>query len=206
MSRQRNGHLILWSVLSAPAAAWCVSLAGQGATMAEEALNPTGALSAILFILALLATPLRRIWPRGSLPIWLVRNRRAFGVASFGYAVLHTLLYLLDKASPAQVISELPKLDIWSGWASLLIMLPLALTSSDGWVRRLGARWKSLQRFAYAAAIFGLLHAVSLNAWDDPWEPLIVAAPLIALQLWRVSKYFARLQSPPPGCKGGSGL
>jgi sulfoxide reductase heme-binding subunit YedZ len=160
--------------------------------MTADALNPTGALSAILFIMALLATPLRRIWPRGPVALWLVRNRRYLGVASFGYALLHTLFYLLDAGSAAKVLAQLPRLDIWSGWLSLLIMAPLALTSSDGWVRRLGPRWKSLQRWAYAAALLGLLHAVSLNDWDDPWEPLIVSAPLIALQIWRMHRYAMR--------------
>lgn len=157
--------------------------------MAADALNPTGALSAILFIFALLATPLRRIWPRAPLALWLLRNRRYLGVASFGYALLHTLLYVLDAGSSAMVIREVSRLDIWSGWAALLIMAPLALTSSDHWVRRLGPRWKSLQRLAYAAALLGFLHAVSLNNWDDPWEPLVVSAPLIALQARRVHRY-----------------
>lgn len=154
--------------------------------MASDALNPTGALSALLFILALLATPLRRIWPGGAVALWLLRNRRYLGVASFGYAGLHTLFYLVDTGSAGHAIADLARLDIWSGWLSLLIMVPLALTSSNGWVRRLGPRWKSLQRGAYAAALLGFLHALSLNGWEDPWEPLIVAAPLIALQVWRM--------------------
>lgn len=192
MARRSMARLLVWAVLSAPAVAWGVSLSQNGTAMAADALNPTGALSAILFILALLATPLRYLWPRGSVPLWLVRNRRYLGVSSFGYALLHTLLYLLDAGSAAKVIAEFPKLDIWSGWVSLLIMVPLALTSSDSWVRQLGPRWKSLQRWAYAAAVLGLLHAISLNDWDDPWEPLVISAPLIALQIWRVGRYAVR--------------
>lgn len=182
-------YLLVWALMSAPALAWFVSLVRHGTAMTSDALNPTGALSAILFIMALLATPLRRIWPRGPVAHWLLRNRRYLGVASFGYALLHTLFYLLDAGSAAKVLAQLPRLDIWSGWVSLLIMAPLALTFSDAWVRRLGPRWKSLQRWAYAAALLGLLHAVSLNDWDDPWEPLIVSAPLIALQVWRMRRY-----------------
>lgn len=185
-------YLLVWALMSAPALAWLVSLVRHGTAMTADALNQTGALSAILFILALGATPLRRIWPRGPVALWLVRNRRYLGVASFGYALLHTLFYLLDAGSAAKVLAQLPRRDIWSGWASLLIMVPLALTSSDGWVRRLGRHWKSQQRWAYAAALLGLLHAVSLNDWDDPWEPLIVSAPLIALQLWRMRRHVIR--------------
>lgn len=185
-------YLWLWAILSAPALAWVATLARQGAPIAADALNPTGALSAILFIMALLATPLRHIRPGGLVPLWLVRNRRYLGVASFGYALLHTLFYVLDVGSAANLLMQLPRLDIWTGWVSLLIMAPLALTSTDGWVRRLGPRWKSLQRWAYAVALLGFFHAVSLNDWDDPWEPLIVSAPLIALQIWRTGKYVIR--------------
>ena len=64
--------------------------------MAADALHPTGALAAILFILALLATPLRRIWPRGPIPLWLLRNRR-FGGYSFGYA--YFTLFTCDTGS-----------------------------------------------------------------------------------------------------------
>lgn len=188
MPGRPKAYPFFWALLAAPALAWGLSLADEGATMADDALNPSGALSAILFILALLATPLRRLWPRGTVPLWLVRNRRYLGVASFGYALLHTLFYLLDAGSITMVIAQLERLDIWTGWVSLLIMAPLAVTSSDGWVRRLGPRWKGLQRWAYAAALLGFLHALSLNDWEDPWEPLMVAAPLIALQIWRMGK------------------
>ncbi|MEL6959549.1 MAG: ferric reductase-like transmembrane domain-containing protein [Pseudomonadota bacterium] len=185
-------YLWLWALLSAPALAWVTTLARQGAPIAADALNPTGALSAVLFIMALLATPLRHIRPGRPVPLWLVRNRRYLGVASFGYALLHTLFYVLDAGSAANLLMQLPRLAIWTGWVSLLIMAPLALTSTDGWVRRLGPRWKSLQRWAYAAALLGFFHAVSLNDWDDPWEPLIVSAPLIALQIWRMGKNVVR--------------
>ncbi|MGL4321325.1 MAG: ferric reductase-like transmembrane domain-containing protein [Paracoccaceae bacterium] len=164
----------------------------HGTVVASGALNPTGALSAILFTLALLATPLRYFWPRSSVVLWLVINRRYLGVASFGYALLHTLLYLLETGSTAIVIAEMSRLDFASGWVSLLVMAPLALTSSDRWVRSLGHRWKILQRWAYGAAVLGLLHAISLNDWHDPWEALFIAAPLIALQALRLYRYFLK--------------
>jgi sulfoxide reductase heme-binding subunit YedZ len=110
------------------------------------------------------------------------------GVASFGYALLHTLFYMLDAGSLSEMVSQLTQLDIWTGWLALLIMAPLALTSNDAAVRKLGRRWKTLQRWAYAAAILGLLHALSLNNWEDPWEPLIVTAPLLVLQGLRIKR------------------
>ena len=185
-----NMHLsrstyIVWLCLALPAVSWGVSLARNGAIMAQDVLNPTGALSAILFILALTGTPLRYVWPRAGFTVWLLRNRRYLGVASFGYALLHTLFYLADAGSLSKAASQLPMLEIWTGWLSLLIMVPLAFTSSNAAVRKLGRRWKPLQRWAYAAAVLALLHALSLNNWDDPWEPMIVSAPLIILQILR---------------------
>ena len=183
-------YLIAWICLALPAISWGVALARQGTVIADDVLNPTGALSAILLILALGATPLRYVWPRANLTRWLLRNRRHLGIASFGYGLLHTLFYALDARSLSKMVSELTQLDIWTGWLALLIMVPLALTSNDAAVRKLGRRWKTLQRWAYAAAILGLLHALSLNNWDDPWEPLIVTAPLLVLQGLRIRRQF----------------
>lgn len=181
-------YLIVWICLALPAFSWGVALAWQGAVIAEHVLNPTGALSAVLLILAMGATPLRFVWPRANLTRWLLRNRRYLGVASFGYALLHTVFYMLDARSLSKMVSQLTQLDIWTGWLAFLIMVPLALTSNDAAVRKLGRRWKSLQRWAYAAAILGLLHALGLNNWDDPWEPLIVTAPLLVLQGLRIKR------------------
>lgn len=186
--RARRNVLIVWICLALPALSWGVTLAHRGPVIAEDVLNPTGALSAILLIFALSATPLRYVWPRAGFTLWLLRNRRTLGLASFGYALLHTVFYLLDTGSLSKVFSQLPRLDIWTGWLALLIMVPLAFTSSNAAVRKLGQRWKSLQRWAYPAAILGLLHALSLNKWEDPWEPMIVSAPLIALQVLRISR------------------
>lgn len=186
--RTSRTTLIVWLCLALPAISWGVTFAQQGAIIADDVLNPTGALSAILFILALTATPLRYVWPQGVFTVWLLCNRRYLGIASFGYALLHTLFYLLDAGSLSKVVSQLPMLEIWTGWLSMLIMVPLAFTSSDVAVRKLGRRWKKLQRWAYAAAVLGLLHALSLNNWDDLWEPMIVSAPLIVLQVFRLKR------------------
>lgn len=79
---------------------------------------------------------------------WLLRNRRYLGIASFCYALLHTLFYVLDAGSLSKMVSQLTRLDIWTGWLGLLIMVPLTLTSNDAAVRKLGRRWKTLLRWA----------------------------------------------------------
>jgi sulfoxide reductase heme-binding subunit YedZ len=186
-------RILFWGLLATPAVAWCVSIGRSGdPALAEELVHPSGALAAFLLIFTLLATPLRRMAPGLGGPALLMRGRRALGVASFGYAALHTVFYLFASGSAAAVITDLPRFDIWTGWVSLLILVPLALTSTDRAVKALGPRWKPLQRWTYAAAILGLLHVVSLNDWENPWEPLAFAAPLIVLEMWRIVRYLRR--------------
>jgi sulfoxide reductase heme-binding subunit YedZ len=182
-------RLVFWAILAAPAVAWCIDVTRAGGqAVAEELVHPSGALAAFLLIFTLLATPLRRLAPHRVWPVWLMRARRALGVASFGYAALHTVFYLVASGSAEVVLADMPRFDIWTGWIALLILIPLAATSTDSAVKSLGPRWKPLQRWTYLAAILGLLHVVSLDSWANPWEPLAFAAPLIALELWRIAR------------------
>lgn len=175
-----------WFWLTLPSLLWLWSfLEGGRPDMAGDVVNPTGALSAFLLIFALSASPLQRLTHGRWGSIWLVRNRRYLGVASFGYGALHTFFYLASKPSLSAAIEEISKIYIWTGWASLFLMVPLALTSNNTSVKRLRKRWKPLQRLAYPAALIGLLHIVSLHDWENPWEPLLIATPLIMLQIWR---------------------
>jgi sulfoxide reductase heme-binding subunit YedZ len=167
-------------------------VSGGGAELARDALNPSGALSAFLIIFALAATPWQRLTRNRFGSVWLVRNRRYLGVAGFGYAVLHTVFYLADAATLHHALAELPRLYIWTGWVSLLLLMVLAATSNNASIRALRKNWKSVQRLAYPAAIIGLLHIVSLNDWENPWEPLAFAAPLLALEAWRILRFIRR--------------
>ena len=181
------GPFLTWFWLSLPGTLWVWGFFdGGGAQLAKDAINPTGALSAFLMIFALAATPWQRLLRGRWGGVWLVRNRRYLGVASFAYAALHTLFYVAAKGGLDPLLSDLPKIYIWTGWVSFLLLVPLALTSNNASVRRLRKRWKPLQRLVYAAAIIGLLHIVSLHDWENPWEPLLIASPLIALELWRL--------------------
>ena len=87
----RVARNLFWTLLTLPALAWCVMALQPDADL-EMLLVPTGELSARLLIVALALTPLVRLLPRVGALRWLVRHRRAVGVAAFGYAVLHTLL------------------------------------------------------------------------------------------------------------------
>ncbi len=84
--------------------------------------------------------------------------RRAFGVAAFGYALLHLIFYLIDMGNLDDILAEWMAPGIWTGWAAFGLMLPLALTSNDRSMRWLKAGWKKLQQLVYPAAILTLLH------------------------------------------------
>ncbi|MGL6043941.1 MAG: hypothetical protein ACRC1J_08460, partial [Sandaracinobacteroides sp.] len=84
----------LWAALAVPACIWLGQASLLDPADWEELLHPTGELSARLLIAALVLTPLLQLFPASAVLRWLVRNRRALGVAAFGYAVLHTALYI----------------------------------------------------------------------------------------------------------------
>lgn len=90
-------------------------------------------------------------------------------MAAFGYAAMHTILYLVDQNSVARVLADLPKLYIWTGWIAFVIFIPLAATSMDYFVRRMGPNWKRLQRWTYAAAVLTLIHWAALHDWGGYW-------------------------------------
>ena len=105
----------------------------------HELVHPSGEFSARLLIVAMMATPLAMLLRGWRGPIWLKKNRRYLGVASFGYAALHTLFYVIDKGSMAGVINEVSRFYIWTGWIAFVIFVPLAVTSTDYFVRIMGA-------------------------------------------------------------------
>ena len=154
--------------------------------------NPSGETSARLLIVLMMATPLAMLLKGWRGPQWLKRNRRYLGVASFGYALLHTIFYLLDKASLTTVVDELPRLYIWTGWIAFIIFVPLALTSMDYLVRKMGTWWKWLQRWTYGAAVLTLVHWAALNDWNGAAPALVHFGPLIALEAYRVWYWYLR--------------
>jgi len=96
------------------------------------------------------------------------------------------VLYLIDEGAIAFTGGEVSKLYIWTGWIAFLIFVPLAVTSTDAWVRRLGRSWKKLQQFVYAAAILTLIHWAALHDWGGVGAALVHFAPLVALEVYRL--------------------
>lgn len=145
-----------------------------------------------LLIAGLCVSPLRRL-----AGINLIRFRRTIGLLAFGYVFLHMLVWLvLDVQIPGQIWADIVKRPyITVGMAALLLMLPLALTSNDWSVRRLGARdWQRLHRLTYGVALLGALHFVML-AKGFQLEPLLYLAAVAALIGLRFVPRRGRLRS-----------
>lgn len=141
-------------------------------------------------LLTLAITPLRRLtgWN------WLAKHRRTLGLYAFAYGVMHLLVWAIidvqvvidDLVGWDEVMTDLFKRPfITIGMLALLLMLPLAVTSTQAMIRRLGRRWQALHRLIYVVAVLGLVHfwmAVKLD-WR---EPAVYAAVLALLLGWRL--------------------
>jgi sulfoxide reductase heme-binding subunit YedZ len=188
-----NKKPVFWLLLAIPAA---IMLSGflSGEVIAMDMLHPTGEWSARFMIFAMILSPLLSlIGPRPWLN-WLVQRRRALGVAAFAYAVLHLIFYLIDMGNLDDILAEFWALGIWTGWAAMLLFLPLALTSNDASVRALKAAWKRLQRLVYPAALLVLVHWIFIH--NNLGPALIHFVPLAALV---AARYFLFPKPTPKG-------
>lgn len=155
-----------------------------GVNPLEFYLRATGSLTLIFLLLTLSVTPFRRL--TGSNQI--VKHRRMLGLFAFFYAVLHATAYaIFDKGLDASAIAGdvLQRPFISFGMAAFLMILPLALTSTGGWVRRLGGRnWSRLHRLTYLIAILGVIHFWMLVK-SDILYPAAAGIALFALLGYR---------------------
>lgn len=162
---------------------------GLGADPVKNFEHLLGIWALRFLILTLLITPLREICN-----VNLVRYRRALGLLAFYYALMHFAAYmLLDQALdfPAimQDITRRPFITI--GMASLALLIPLALTSNNWAIRKLGRRWSRLHKLVYLAIAGGALHFIlSTKGWQA--EPAIYAFIVAALLAWRVIRQLIR--------------
>ncbi|MFD3264339.1 ferric reductase-like transmembrane domain-containing protein [Phenylobacterium ferrooxidans] len=177
-------RLALWLLLSAPGA-WATYAYLKGHASYGEYIHATGDTSARLLIATLAVTPIRLLFQRARWTSWLMQRRRDFGVATFVYAVLHTVAYVARKGEWGSVLSEAAQPELGAGWVTLAIFGALALTSNDASVRRLGAAWGRLHRTVYLGALLTFAHWV-LTAFN-PTAALVHAAVLavvIAVRVW----------------------
>jgi sulfoxide reductase heme-binding subunit YedZ len=166
-----------------------------GANPVERVTHRTGLATLVLLLVGLAITPLRRIT---GVP-WLIQYRRLIGLFAFFYGTLHLLTYLvLDQAlsitAMAHDVAKRPFITL--GTLSWLVMLPLALTSTQSAIRRLGKRWAVLHRLVYLAAAAGAVHFYWLVKRDKR-EPLIYLVVLLVLLGWRAVVSIGKAQREP---------
>jgi sulfoxide reductase heme-binding subunit YedZ len=188
MSRGTLPKYLFWFLLALPG----ILLLAAFWTRPEDVfpgdfLHPSGEYSARLIILALVLTPLAQLLPASRIVRWLMRHRRAIGVAAFGYGLLHLVFYVLDMEGVANMVAELGAPAIWTGWLAFLFMLVPAIVSNDRAMRAMKAGWKRIQRLAYPAAILTLVHWALIH--DGLVPALANFAPLAVLQLIRLIRF-----------------
>ncbi|MBW2413304.1 MAG: sulfoxide reductase heme-binding subunit YedZ [Deltaproteobacteria bacterium] len=150
-----------------------------GANPIEEVSHETGQWTLRLLLATLAVTPLRRLsgWS------WLAPQRRTLGLLCFAWAVLHVSTWVaLDLAFDFGAVVEdvLDRPYITAGFTGFVCLVPLAVTSTRAWMRRLGRRWTRLHRLVYVAAAAGVVHFLWLVK-ADLLEPGIYAAVLALL-------------------------
>lgn len=158
-----------------------------GANPIERVLNQTGLLALILLVASLACTPLKVVsgWT------WPIRLRKLLGLLGFTYASLHFLTYVvLDQGLALGVILEdiAKRPFITVGFLALVLLVPLAVTSTNRMVRRMGfPAWQRLHRLAYVAASLGVVHFV-WRVKKDLTEPLVYGGVLALLFAIRVGE------------------
>ena len=156
-----------------------------GANPIEFITRSTGTWTLVGLMLTLTITPLRKITGWNS----LLRIRRMLGLFSFFYASLHFITYIwLDQFfNFGAIIHDIYKRPfITVGFSAFILLIPLAMTSSNAMIRRLGAkRWQQLHKLVYLIAVLGVLHYVWLVK-KDLTQPLIYAGVLMLLLGWRL--------------------
>jgi sulfoxide reductase heme-binding subunit YedZ len=137
---------------------WKAYGGGLGANPIEVITHATGDWTLRFLLITLAITPTRKLTGR----LWLIRYRRMFGLFAFFYGVLHFITYIwLDKFFGVhEMLHDVAKRRfITVGFAGFVLLIPLAITSTTGWIRRLGGkRWQALHRLIYFSAIAGVIH------------------------------------------------
>ena len=193
--------LAMWTLALIPFARLAVGVAQNslGANPIETITRTTGWYALVLLCVTLAVTPARKLlgWP------WLMRLRRPLGLFAFFYAALHFTTWVwfdhfFDLGELARDVVKRPFVLV--GFSAFVLMLPLALTSTQGMMRRLGGRrWQALHRSVYAVASLGVLHFWWLRAgkhnFADPANFALIIAILLGARLWwRYSpRWFARV-------------
>jgi len=176
---------------------WRILNSELGANPVEFVQHATGDWTLRFLVFTLCITPFRKLF---KLPD-LIRFRRMLGLFAFFYVGLHFLTYLgpdqsFDLSGMWKDVAKRPFMTV--GFTAFVLLIPLAITSTTGWIRRLGGkRWQALHRSIYFAAVFGVIHYYWLVK-SDVRKPLFYGALVGILLLWRLLDWFAKRRSAAP--------
>lgn len=155
-----------------------------GANAIEEVLHRLGDTSLVILLITLSITPIRRLTGWND----LAPLRRPLGLFAFFYLTTHFLWYaVVDEGLAFEFIVEdvIERPYILAGFTAWLMLIPLAITSTKGWIRRLKKNWQKLHRLVYVATGLGVLHFYWQVKADTYW-PLVATTVLVALMLLRI--------------------
>jgi sulfoxide reductase heme-binding subunit YedZ len=175
--------------------AWKAYNSGLGANPIQVITFSTGTWTLTFLLITLSITPLRKLTKQ----YWLIQYRRMLGLFAFFYGCLHFTTYIwldqfFDLHSVYKDVYKRPFITV--GFTAFVLMIPLAATSTQWAIRKLGKRWQTLHRLIYLSASAGVVHYIWLVK-KDVRVPLIYAAVLIVLLLYRVGVWIrSRLASP----------
>lgn len=186
---------VLWLSALAPAA-WLLAgsfLGWLGVNPIEKLTHVTGMTALVLLLVTLSMTPLRRL--TGWNP--LIQLRRPLGLFAFFYALLHFSVWMvLDLGFRldwvAEDIAERPYITV--GFTAFVLLIPLAVTSTKAWIRRLKKRWTTLHALVYVSAALGCVHFYWLVK-SDVRLPLLLAAVYVVLMGFRVGRWASKRRS-----------
>jgi sulfoxide reductase heme-binding subunit YedZ len=161
--------------------------ASLGANPVEEVLHQLGLWALRFLVITLAITPLRELLGKP----WPLAFRRMLGLFAFFYVLLHFLTWLIidQELYWSGILTDIGKRPfITIGFAAFLMLIPMAVTSTNGWIRRLGAqRWRKLHRLIYVIVLLGVWHFYWLVK-SDVREPLLYLGIAIVLLGWRIWK------------------
>ena len=181
--------------------AWRAFHHDLGANPLEVITHATGDWTLRFLLITLAITPLRQLAKQ----YWLIQHRRMLGLFAFFYGTLHLTTYLwFDKFFDwNEILHDVGKRRfITVGFLAFVLMIPLAVTSTKGMIRRLGKRWTQLHRLIYVSAIAGVIHYLWLVKADKS-QPLIYGSILALLLGYRVVRWALRFREPIPAYRTG---
>jgi sulfoxide reductase heme-binding subunit YedZ len=172
------------TLLPAAFTTWHWASGALGAQPVTAAIDDTGLWSIRFVLLTLAISPLRRLtdWPRVTL------LRRMFGLAAMAYAVAHVTLFAVDQKFQVIVVAREIALRIYLtiGFVTVLGVCILGVTSTDGWMRKLGRNWTRLHRIVFGVGMLGILHFF-MQSKANVSEAALMAGLFLWLGLWRAS-------------------